>query len=169
MINAPKGCVMRRNDVNYNTTLSCNLRIKILNMASPIPYDVRVKIIERMRSTGSIKELANEFGYSVSGVRKIWKHYQLKGESAYHTNYSNCGSRSIYGQEVRGLVKKIRDNKQGANYVSSKLLIKYPKILSPSPRTLQRWWVKEESNRSQGRIPDDEKKRGVTKFITLGK
>lgn len=138
-------------------------------MASPIPYDVRVKIIERMRSTGSIKELAQEFGFSISGVRKIWKQYELKGESAYNTNYSNCGCHSIYGQKVRDLVNEIRDNRQGANYVSSKLLVKHPNTLSPTPRTLQRWWVKEDSNRSQGRIPEEEKKRGVVKFMKRGK
>lgn len=138
-------------------------------MASPIPYDVRVKIVERMRSNSSIKELAKEFGYSISGVRKIWKQYEQKGESAYHTNYSKCGCHSIYGQQIRELVKKVRDNRQGANYVSSKLQFKYPNRPSPSARTLQRWWVKEESNRSSGRIPEEEKKLGVMKFTIPGK
>ena len=138
-------------------------------MASPIPYDIRVKIVEGMLSKGSIKELSEDFGYSVSGVRKIWKQYQLEGDLVYQTKYSNCGSKSIYSQDVRNLVKKIRDYKQGANYVHSKILSKFPQSPCPCPRTLQRWWVKENSNRPQGRVTEEEKKIGVKKSMKLGK
>jgi len=138
-------------------------------MAAPIPYEIRVKIVDRMRSDGSIKELAEEFGYSVAGVRKIWKQYQSEGEACFQTKYSNCGRIPVYGKAVRRLVNCIRDNQQGANYVSSKLLSKYPESPSPHPRTLQRWWVKEESNRSKGRITDKEKKLGLMKSTRLGK
>jgi len=138
-------------------------------MAAPIPYEIRVKIVDRMRSNGSIKELAEEFDYSIAGVRKIWKQFQRNGESALHTQYSNCGRTPVYGKEVRELVNCIRDNQQGANYVSSKIHSKHPDSPNPHPRTLQRWWVKEESNRSKGRISDEEKKLGLTNRIKLGK
>ena len=138
-------------------------------MASPIPYDIRAKIVERMRSKGSIKELAEEFGYSIPGIRKIWKQYQSEGESAFYTKYSNCGRAPVYGREVRNLVKCIRDNQQGANYVHSKLLSKHPGSPSPHPRTLQRWWAKEETNRPKGRITDKEKKLGQMKPTRRGK
>ena len=138
-------------------------------MASPIPYEIRVKIVDQMRSKGTIKELAKEYNYSIAGVRKIWKQYQIEGESSFHTKYSNCGRTPVYGKKVKRLVTQIRDNEQGTNYVSSKMLSKYPDSPSPHPRTLQRWWAKEETNRAKGRITDKEKKLGLTKPMKLGK
>ena len=138
-------------------------------MAKVIPFDVRIQIIANIQNGQSYSEIAQNFGYSASGVKKIWYTYQKEGQSALYTKYSNCGSTSLYGEEVRSEVSKIRDNQQGASYVCSKMQQKHPELPCPSIRTLNRWWVKEQSNRSKGRPSRKEKKAGVKRLIKSGK
>ena len=97
-------------------------------------------------------------GYSESGIRKIWYGYQKEGKKIYENKYGNCGPKSDYRITVRAAIKEIRDNEQGAYYVHSKLKQKYPKLAIPSARTIQRWWVKEGTNRTKGRPREYEKK-----------
>ena len=127
-------------------------------MGKAISYDNRVKIISRIKNGEKAKDLAIEMGYSESGVRKLWNNYKRIGEKAYENNYSNSGQRSNYGSKVRAAVKELRDNQQGGCYVRSKLQQKYPDLAIPSERTLQRWWVKEGTNRTKGRPNEYEKK-----------
>lgn len=138
-------------------------------MGKAIPYDNRVKIIERMEKGETAEELAEEMGYSEGGVKKIWYKYQKEGIKAYDNNYRNCGKKSSYGKKVRGAVKEIRDNKQGGCYVRSKLIQKYPGLVIPSERTLQRWWVGEQTNREKGRPKKKEKKDGVEPLTKDGR
>lgn len=127
-------------------------------MGKAIPYDNRVKIILRLKEGEKAKALAAEMGYSESGIKKLWYKYKEEGIKAYENKYGNCGSKSQYGMEVRSKVAELRDNMQGGCYVRSKLEQKYPKISIPCERTLQRWWVKEGTNRAKGRPNDYEKK-----------
>jgi len=138
-------------------------------MGKAIPYDNRVKIIERMEKGETAEELAEEMGYSEGGVKKIWYKYQKEGTKAYDNNYGNCGKKSSYGEKVRGAVKEIRDNKQGGCYVRSKLIQKHPGLVIPSERTLQRWWVTEQTNREKGRPKKKEKKDGAEPLTKDGK
>ena len=127
-------------------------------MGKAISYDHREKIVQRKKQGQDDYQIAKDLGVSQGVVRKILKLYQIKGIAAFETNYSNCGKTSCYGEEVRKAVKKIRDNRQGAAYVRSKLLQHYPHLDAPSERTLTRWWKKEKTNRSKGRPVEREKK-----------
>lgn len=127
-------------------------------MAKAIPYDNRVRIIMRLKEGEKTKDLAMEMGYSQSGIRKLWYNYKKEGTSAYENKYNKCGRKSEYRGLVRKKVKELRDNRQGGCYIYSKLKQKYPELAIPSARTLQRWWVKEGSNRPKGRPGDYEKK-----------
>lgn len=130
-------------------------------MGRAIPYDYRVKIVKKIESGQNYAETAEEFGYSESGIKKIWYAYKKQGAACFTTKYGNCGRISPYQNDVRNLVNKIRDNQQGATYVYSKLKVVNPDLPVPSARTLTRWWVKEQTNRVKGRPKDKEKKIGV--------
>ena len=127
-------------------------------MGKAICYDVRTKIIKRRQSGESYKSIAEDFGVSQSGVKKIWYRYQKVGEAAYLPDYSNCGRPVIYKAATYEEVDSIRDNAQGAAYVHSKLVQKHPQKQVPSIRTLQRAWVKQGTQRPKGKPSDREKK-----------
>jgi len=127
-------------------------------MGKAIPYDFRVRIIKKIESGQSYQETAEEFGYSESGVKKIWYAFQKEGESSLVPKYANCGRKSPYKKEIRDRVDKIRDNQQGGTYVYSKLKEKYAEEPIPSVRTLTRWWKKEQTHRPKGRPREKEKK-----------
>lgn len=138
-------------------------------MGKAIPYAYREKIILRRKAGESYKSISMDLGYSESGIKKIWYKYQKEGENSLKTQYKNCGSKTIYGASVREAVDKLRDNEQGSHYIYSKLLITQPNLSIPSARTLRRWWVKEQTNRKQGKPTADEKRDGANTVITLGK
>ena len=138
-------------------------------MGKAISYSHRVKIVERCQKGHSYETIAQDFGYSVSGIRKIWTNYQKQGNAALETRYSNCGSRSQYGAAIRAAIAEIRDADQGADYVYAKLLVRFPNQKVPSARTLQRWWKRSKTNRPVGAPKQSEKKAGHKKSTILGK
>lgn len=127
-------------------------------MGKAIPYDYRVKMIERIKNGEEIESIAEDLGYSSSGIRKIWRSYKKEGEESLKTKYKNCGRPSSYTDLTVKLVEEVRDNSQGGSYVRSKLEQIYPDMKAPSERTLQRWWVKQGTNRQRGRPTIHEKK-----------
>ena len=127
-------------------------------MGKPIPYDYRVKIVERRKTGESYNSIALDLNLSESGVKKIWYKYKKVGEAAFKADYSNCGPAITYGEDTCKLLDEVRDNKQGADYVRSKLLMKYPDKKIPSTRTINRLWVKQGTNREKGRPTNVEKK-----------
>jgi len=138
-------------------------------MGRPIPYDYRKKIITEHEKGKSFSKIANELDYSLSGVKKIWYAYQKSGPSSLVTQYSNCGRKSSYTQQVRDKVSAIKTGKQGACFVYSMYQMKYPKEKPPSIRTLQRWWKADTTQRKRGRPPEKEKKLGLSSLSILGK
>jgi len=138
-------------------------------MGKAIPYDVRIKIIERCKDGEDYSDIANDLQFSVSGVKKLWYKYRRQGDAAIGTAYKNCGRRSPYGDDIRDAIKEIRDNTQGAEYVLSKLKMRYDSKLLPCARTIQRWWAAEGASRPRGAVPKREKKGGAGKYTTLGK
>lgn len=127
-------------------------------MGKAIPYDYRLKIVDRIKLGETAKQLAVEMGYSEAGIKKIWYAYKKEGEDAFKTKYHNCGRTSIYDNTVRQNIKELRDNSQGGSYIRSKLEQKFPDQVAPSERTLQRWWLAEGTNRKKGKPTDSEKK-----------
>lgn len=138
-------------------------------MASPISYDRRVKIVKRKQSGEDTASIAESLDISVSGVRKIWVRYQEVGEAAYYPNYEKCGRKTPFDSTIIDSVSSIRDNKQGASYVYSKLLVKHKDQKIPAIRTLQRWWQKSEKSCPKGRPSNEDKKNGLSPLMKLGK
>ena len=142
-------------------------------MGKPIPYDYRVKIVQRRKKGESAESIADSIPYSKSAVDKLWARYQEQGEAAFKTKYANCGRSRTYGEETDQLVAELRDNSQGADYVVSKLQQYHPEKEIPSARTLQRRWLEEGTNSPKGRPTEEndaeEKKNGQKKSIILGK
>jgi hypothetical protein len=138
-------------------------------MARPIPYDYRKKIIRDRKLGKSSLDIAQELGYSLSGVKKIWSDYQKRGELSLKTSYHNCGISSIYDSSTRQIIDGIKTGQQGAPFVYSMLHFKHPEVESPSIRTMQRWWSKEKIGRPQGRPLKSEKKVGLNFPTILGK
>jgi len=127
-------------------------------MGRAISYDERVKIVERVQSGDSYEAIALDINRSIAGVKKIWYAYKKQGASAFKTTYSNCGRSSEYDQAIRDDLNDLRDNGQGADYVHSKFLSKYPDRKAPHPRTLNRWWQESGTSRPKGRPSTEEKK-----------
>lgn len=127
-------------------------------MGQAIPYDVRLKIVERKKLKHSNNDIASELGYSESGIKKIWYTYKKAGNECLKTKFSNCGRHSPYEKIIFSYIDEVRDNEQGAGYVRSKLVQKYPDLKLPHERTIQRWWVKSKTNRKRGKPSKKEKK-----------
>lgn len=127
-------------------------------MGKPLPYDIRVKIVSRRQQGQPYGEIAESLGCSVGGVKKIWRQYNLQGEAAFQPDYSRCGRPSPYDEVIRDKADRLRDHRQGGEYIHSKLLIACPGEVVPSARTLQRWWVVQGTARGRGRVEEREKK-----------
>lgn len=120
-------------------------------MAKPIPYDYRVRLIKLRQSGRTYSSIAKEFGISERSIQRLWKRYQIEGESALKTKYHQSGRRSTYSSIIRDKIAEIRDGDQGAPYVRSQLLMKNAEEEIPHERTIQRWWLKQGINRPKGR------------------
>ena len=131
-------------------------------MPSPLAYDIRRQIVSRRQAGESFQCIASDYGCSVSGVKKIWYAWRKDGDSALSPNYSQCGRPKVYPEEVWAAVDEIRDNHQGASYVHSRLLMRFPKECCPSISTIQRRWKAQSTNRKKGRPHSSEKKAGLS-------
>lgn len=129
-------------------------------MPSPLAYDIRRQIIARRQAGERYAVIACAYGCSVSGVKKIWYAWQKDGEAALAPNYSKCGRPKDVSDDIWAAVDDIRDNMQGASYVYSRLLMRFPQDDCPSIRTIQRRWKAQSTNRKKGRPHDAEKKAG---------
>lgn len=137
-------------------------------MGQAISFTHRQKIVQRRQRGETYSKIAEAYGFSVSGVKKIWYDFQNRGEDAFKTNYSNSGRPSPYSSEIRKKVSEIRDNEQGGNYVASKFRQRYPDLTGPSARTLQRWWAQSGTANPQGRPKEEIKKTGVKNLMGAG-
>jgi len=122
-------------------------------MASCIPLKIREKIIQARESGASYRTISERYGYSESGIKKLWYQYRSKGIAGLELKYNNCGRKGSYDQEIRDLISSHRFGSQGAPFIRSVLEEKYPGRKIPHERTIQRWWKANGSNRSKGRPP----------------
>lgn len=109
-------------------------------MPSPIPLEVRKKIIELRQSDVPYSQIALRLSVSESVAKKLWVRFKLEGESGLLTRYENCGRKSPYGEKIRSVVLAETENERGGPYLRSVLSMKYPKEEIPHERTIQRWW-----------------------------
>ncbi len=123
----------------------------------------------RRQLGATYKEIQQEIGYSISGIKKIWYQYQEQGDLCLTTKYENCGRKSQYSQCVHDAIAAIRTGDQGASFVYSMLKLKYPDLPRPHMRTIQSWWEQQEVNRPRGRPQESEKKNGLKRLTKLGK
>lgn len=118
-------------------------------MPRPIPSDVRLKIVRDRQAGITFNQLAQETGYSVSGVKKIWRLFKSKGQDGLALRYDRCGRKSPFDAHLRELADLTKDGDQGAPYVRSLLQHRYPDRCIPHERTIQRWWKAKGANRAK--------------------
>lgn len=133
--------------------LAVFLKLKANAMAQSIPYDFRVKIIRDLQAGKSCGQIARECGCTQKAVRTFWRAHQSKGEEALKTGYHRCGRHSPVTSEVKDLISSLRTGEQGAPFIVSVLMEKYPDKPIPHERTVQRWWKSKGANRPKGRKP----------------
>lgn len=122
-------------------------------MGQPIPYDIRVKIIRDRNAGHKLVAIAEETGYSLAGVKKIWRQYRQKGESALKADYSRCGKtpRKHFSDAIEAEITRRKDGLAGAGYLYSVLREAHPEERIPSQRAIQRRWAKQGNPRSPKR------------------
>lgn len=120
-------------------------------MAFPIPYADREKIICLRKEGTPYGQIAKLVGCSARTTKRIWYQFQTNGEKALITNYHRSGCSSPYQGTIEEKIKGVRDGQQGAPYVRSVLLERYPDLGIPHERTIQRWWKACGGNRPKGR------------------
>lgn len=120
-------------------------------MGRPIPYDYRVKIIRDHQSGKGVKQIAEDLNYSFEGVRQIWRRYRKEGEKGLQTDLSRCGRKSPFGTDIRQKILEVKTGEQGAPYIRSVLLARYPDVPIPHERTIQQWWKNAGQNQERGK------------------
>lgn len=120
-------------------------------MATAIAYDFRKKIVKMRQEGKTYKTIATTFHCSEKSVQRLWKKFQVEGSSCFETKYHLSGRKKTFNKELLDKIAEVKDADQGAPYVRSVLLAKYPSLEIPHERTLQRWWKKEGTNRPVGR------------------
>ena len=124
-----------------------------LLMGQIIPYDIRKQIIQHHQSGKSLASIASDLPYSYGGVCKIWRRYLKKGWEGLGASYQSCGRPPTYDKDIKALIMEYKTGDQGAPYIRSLLLEKYPRKAIPHERTIQRWWKDAGISRPRGRRP----------------
>lgn len=119
-------------------------------MARPIPYDYRKQIVLLRQSGKTYSSIANELGYSLKSIKRIWYAYQKCGEAGLCTRYQNSGRKSSYSSSIHEQIISVKDGDQGAPYVRSRLLSQNVSQRIPHERTIQRWWKAKGTERPKG-------------------
>ena len=60
-------------------------------MGQALSLSVREQIVQLHESGKTLTSIASDLGLSYSGVRQIWKRYQVHGLGGLGDSYSNCG------------------------------------------------------------------------------
>lgn len=120
-------------------------------MPTPIPFDYRQKIVQMRKSGKTFEFIAECFPYPVRSIKRICSRFEKEGEAGLMTKYHLGGCSSPFGQSVRDKMAEVKDGEQGAPYVRSVLMEKYPDVAIPHERTIQRHWKAQGSHRPKGR------------------
>ena len=120
-------------------------------MATPIPYDVRKKIVEHRQSGLAYKSISDLLGYPIVSIKRIWYRFREMGDEGLVPVYDRCGRKKVYPKPVRDKVSELQDGEQGAPYLRSLLFEHYGAGEVPSERTVQRWLHQGGGSRPRGR------------------
>lgn len=126
-------------------------------MGQAIPFDIRKQIVHLHKNGQSLSSIAADLPYSYDGICKIWRRYKVHGWEGLGADYGQCGRKPSYGPEIKALIAEHKTGDQGAPYIRSLLLEKYPDKQIPHERTIQRWWRSQGLNRPRGSRPNGDK------------
>ena len=120
-------------------------------MSKPISYVERIQIVRLRKKGKTYQSISDCVGCSVRSVQRLWKRYQDFGEAGLKTNYHQSGRKAEYDASTWERVDAIQDADQGAPYIRSVLLEKFPEMKVPHERTIQRKWASKGQNRPRGK------------------
>lgn len=133
-------------------------------MGKPIPHEVRRQIV-RLREQGRSQTLiAEEVGYTLSAVKKLLKKHRQTGDSAYQTQYLNCGRNAPerFEEAIVAAVKGAAQSTRGGPMIYSLLVSQQPGKAIPHYRTMQRWWAKSKKGTQRPALPPRARERWAT-------
>ena len=122
-------------------------------MGQQIPYDIRKQIVQQHQAGLSLTHIASELPYSYDGVCKIWRRYLHFGWEGLASSYQKCGRPPVFDEAIKTQILEHKNGDQGAPYIRSIMIEKYPDKRIPHERTIQRWWRSKGLNRPRGKRP----------------
>lgn len=112
-------------------------------MPRPIIASVRQAIVEQHSAGRTFTQIAQEFGLSSSGVRKIWKLWRGQPQRGLKPDYGRCGhARQRFEPYVVQEAQELKRShpKWGAGYIRAQLHQKWPQLKLPHVGTLWLWF-----------------------------
>lgn len=112
-------------------------------MPLAIPLPQRQVIIRQHQQGLSLPQIAQQMGLSYWSVRQIWRQYRDRAEAGLAIHYDRCGSQS-HRSDARiyraACWLKRRHPTWGGGVIRVILQQRWPEVVIPQERTLQRWF-----------------------------
>ena len=127
-------------------------------MGQATSFPIRREIISRYSLGESFSSISQNLCLSYGTVRNLCKSYDLVGDAALDPGYSRCGNRSIRSDAFvyrASCFLKYYHRDWGAEYILTRIRLKYPDLSLPRARTLQRWFVAKGLNKKRLKIRDE--------------
>ena len=112
-------------------------------MGSALTMSMRQLVIEEKTKGKSLLVISEQYHLSYSTLRNLWKRYQVEGAQGLVPHYKSCGPSKPKSNALiyrAALWLKRQHEQWGAPLIRLILQERYPHILVPSARTLQRWF-----------------------------
>jgi transposase len=125
-------------------------------MPRPFSLSLRKAIVEQYSAGHTFSQIAQGFGLSISGVRRIWKLWCLRAKADLKPDYSFCGhTRHEFDSCVvdKALELKRKHPKWGAGYIRAQLRQKWPNAKLPHVSTLWLWFRKHRLIKPRSSLP----------------
>ena len=118
-------------------------------MGQAIPLAIRKEIISLRQSGQKHAEISQSLNVPFATVKYIWGTYKKEGEKGLLTKYANCGVKTIRSEakmyRVIMWLKRLHPS-WGAGRIRIGLQGRYDEKITPSERTMQRWFRKKKSH-----------------------
>jgi hypothetical protein len=126
-------------------------------MSRSIDYHVREQIITDCLAGLSYSELSRKYTINYGTIKTYHERYLAEGMQGLVPHYSNCGKhmpeRSNLAFRASSFLKRIHPL-WGAPFIKIKLQERYPDLVLPAVRTLQKWFKFQGLNVLKTRIPN---------------
>lgn len=108
------------------------------------PQQVRQEALSGYRSGKTLKSISEELGVSYRTVRTWMKKYRETGEKGLVPDYSSCGKKSTFSQEVIDYAVALKREHPlwGAGFIRLKLEDEYPGKPLPKERQIQNYFLR---------------------------